>query len=218
MRIRFLIVSLALFSAYGCGNRYYAPVIWQGLPYPIVKSSLDTLPCILKDTIYIQVFDMRRENIGRKIPGCGYPAELIYDNALWNVDSFLVGRFSLYLSRLGLVCRSIHELDPDSVPKPEILILRTNIITPSVRGFMWMWADGIVEIDATWIKNSSVVFRKVYDSDAKDGDDDVPVSQFAAVTIEYAGKLVTATSLKRIADSLSVDFCRYSGANYSKVP
>ena len=79
-----------------------------------------------------------------------------------------------------------------------------------------MWARGLVEIEAELKKDEIIVYKKTYHAVAKDGENDISLSWYAPVTIEGAGKLVTAVSIKRIADSLQTDLCKFDQIDHSE--
>jgi hypothetical protein len=166
---------------------------------------LSSAPCKCNDTIYFEIVDNRNANVGRKLLTCSYKAEVINDNVLRDTKSFLAERFTQYLSPLGFKC-----FYKDSTIDSNKLFLKltVNIITPEVRGVIWVRARGLVEIEAELSKNNSIIFHKTYQEVAKDSDKDVPLPWYSAVTFEMAGKIVTAASIKRIADSISIDLCK----------
>jgi hypothetical protein len=126
---------------------------------------------------------------------------------LIDITPFLKERLGKYLSYIELsILTDTTSAKPDYTMEVDV-----NTVTPQVRGYFWMWAEGMVELDAKFFKGDTLLFQKKYQAVAKDGDDDVPPPPYSALTIEYAGKLVTATSIKRISDELISDICKEAG-------
>ena len=210
--IKAIIGIAGLMLLCGCYNRYQAPLIWQSLPYPYVPSSFSERPCEINGNVLVKVNDKRKEHVGSTLPGTSYQSQLINDNELINVNTFIKDRFDKYLQNIGVLTL------PNSVnTKPDYPIeLDVNTVTPQVRGLLWIRAYGMVELYAKVYKGDTLLFDKLYQAVAKSGDDDVPPPEYAELTIEFAGKLVTATSIKRIADELIGDICKKTKSKLSK--
>lgn len=203
MRANKIILLIPLILLSGCYNRYKAPLIWQNMPYPFVQTGLIQLPCQVNKVIEIEIVDKRRENIGKKVGTTKFKSDLVLDNELSNLGPFLANRFCTYFRNIHAMC-----VDKPSEFEPAgKLQIVAKTIAPDIRGAFWITASGIVDLQCFLTNKSDTLVSHEFIAVAQDGDPDVPIGKYSAVTFELGGKLVTATSLKRIADSLSVLLC-----------
>lgn len=195
--------------ATGCYNRYNAPLIWTDAPYPLVRPSIDSATNKIEPTIILSVSDQRQEYVGEKLPGMDYKAELINDNILAETPKFLERRIGAYLRWSGISTLPQDSLKSISKSKQPYLCYNViaNILTPNVRGGLFVHAYGMVQLRGVLINptTNDTILDSIYSEAARDGDSDIPLPWYAAVTIEQAGKLVTSTSIKRISERMAKD-------------
>ncbi|GEM_PF-7100665 len=212
MNVRGIGLALVGLALIGCYNRYKAPLIWQNLPYPYIQSGFAQIPCKMHKTIEIEIVDQRSQYAGQRVGDTKFKSDLITDNELSELTPFLSNRMCGYFNNLGIACAG---QDGAETPVGKLQIF-VKTITPDIRGAFWVKARGIVDLDAKLLSKSDTLFSKTFIAIAEDGDPDVPIGKYSAVTFEMGGKLVTATSLKRIADSISVDLCKSLGKTGAK--
>jgi len=208
MSIKSALLSIgATLLTTGCYNRYNMPLIWEDAPYPLVQPSIDSATNKIEPTIILSVSDHRHEYVGKKLSGIDYKAELINDNILAETPKFLEERIGTYLRWSGISTITRGSFDSASKSKQTYLYynVSANIVSPNVRGVLFCHAYGMAQLRGVLInpRTNDTLIDSTYSEVAKDGDPDIPLPWYAAVTIEQAGKLVTSTSIKRISERMA---------------
>lgn len=139
--------------------------------------------CKTNFVVRVKAFDDRIDYVGKIIKGAKYPAELIQDDYLLKVEPFIEERICLYLQHAGIQCANLIPVkEGEFIAGDYTLNVHVNVITPDVRGALWMAAYGPTELKVKLLKAKSGIqlFTKTYDQ----------VAEMVITTFPYHGILL----------------------------